>query len=198
MPRCLSLMSAVGLAAFLTAGAALAADDWNAAANAYRRGDYATVVRILRTLAQQGMVKAQAQLGYMYARGLGVPRNFVEAVKWYRLAAARGDAKSQYNLGVCHDLGQGVPRSITEAVKWFRLAADQGHPRAQYNLGVCYYKAEGVPRDVVAAYKWISLAARQGHPKAIALLPMLAQRLNPVQLAEAKRQAAAWRPKKTR
>ncbi len=196
MPRCLSMVSAVGLAVFLTAGAALATDDWNAAAAAYKRRDYATAVRILKKLAEQGLAKAQNELGRMYVYGLGVPRNYAEAVKWYRRAAAQGDVRAQYNLGVCHDLGQGVPRSIDKAVKWFRLAAAQGHPRAQYNLGVCYYKGEGVPKDFVAAYKWISLAARQGHRKAIRVLPIVARRMTPAQIAEAKRLAAQFRPKK--
>jgi len=198
MRRYLVLPLAICLALLVTAGVARAADDWATAAAAYRRGDYVTVVRIMKKLAQQGSASAQNQLGVMYVRGLGVRRNYAEAVKWYRQAAAQGNAKAQYNLGVCYDVGQGVPRSLPEAVKWWRKAAAQGHPKAQFNLGVCYLKGEGVPRDYVQAYQWISLAAGQGHPKAVRVLPRLARRMTPAQIAEAKRRVARFRPKKTR
>ncbi|MBU0516800.1 MAG: sel1 repeat family protein [Proteobacteria bacterium] len=198
MRRYLALPLAICLALLITAGAALASDDWKAAEAAYKRGDYATSARIIRKLALQGLAKAQAQLGYMYVRGLGVPRSYAEAVKWYRQAAEQGVAKAQYNLGVCYDTGQGVPRSYAQAVKWWRRAAAQGHAKAQFNLGVCYLKGEGVPRDYVRAYKWILLAAGQGHPKAIRVGPILARRMTPAQIAEAKRLAAKFRPKKAR
>jgi TPR repeat protein len=38
--------------------------------------------------AQKGDPKAQSQVGYMYAVGLGVAQNFVEAHKWTNIAAA--------------------------------------------------------------------------------------------------------------
>ena len=37
-------------------------------------------------LAQQGDASAQFTLGVMYDLGLGVPRDYPEAVKWYRMA----------------------------------------------------------------------------------------------------------------
>jgi TPR repeat protein len=39
---------------------------------AYRSGDYATALRILRPLAEQGNAAAQLNLGSMYAHGQGV------------------------------------------------------------------------------------------------------------------------------
>jgi len=32
--------------------------------------------------------RAQSNLGFMYATGVGVPQNDAEAVRWYRLASA--------------------------------------------------------------------------------------------------------------
>ena len=40
--------------------------------------------------AEQGNAGAQANLGIMYARGEGVPKNDTEAAKWYRKAAEQG------------------------------------------------------------------------------------------------------------
>ncbi len=105
---------------------------------------------------------------------------------------------AQFNVGVCSDQGQGVPKNYAEMVKWYRRSAEQGHAKAQFNIGVCYLKGEGLPKDYVRAYKWISLAAAQGHRLAIRAMPIVARRMTPAQIAEAKRMAAQFRPKKTR
>jgi TPR repeat protein len=63
-----------------------------------------------------------------------VPRDYVEAVKWWRLAAEQGLANAQYKLGFAYSEGKGVPRDDTEAVRWWRLAAEQNVANAQSNL----------------------------------------------------------------
>jgi uncharacterized protein len=42
---------------------------------AANRGDYATAMRILRPLAENGKARAQNALGNMYANGLGAPQD---------------------------------------------------------------------------------------------------------------------------
>ena len=70
------------------------------------------------------MPKASAQsvLGLMYDKGLGVPQDDAETVRWYRKAAEQGDATAQNNLGHMYSKGQGVPQNFVEAEKW-RLRA---------------------------------------------------------------------------
>ena len=105
---------------------------------AYDRGDYATSVRLIRPLADQGNATAQNRLGSMYSNGLGVPQNNAEAEKWFQLAADQGHASAQNNLGISYWNGVGVSQNYAEAVKWFRLAAYQGYAEAQFNLGSMY------------------------------------------------------------
>ena len=95
---------------------------------AYQRGDYATVIRELRPLAEQGHAEAQHNLGVMYGNGQGVPRDYAEAVKWYRKAAAQGMAKAQGNLGLMYVDGLGVPQDYVPAHMWFDLAASKFSP----------------------------------------------------------------------
>ena len=66
---------------------------------AFDRGDYATTLRLLRPLADQGDVYAQYNLGVMHDKAHGVPQNYAEALKWYRLAADQGHAVAQGSLG---------------------------------------------------------------------------------------------------
>jgi TPR repeat protein len=89
-PSTLTAWTRVALAAIilvLSLAAPVAADPLEDAAAAHERGDYATALRLLRPLANQGNSGAQYNLGFMYYEGEGVPQDFAEAVKWYRLAA---------------------------------------------------------------------------------------------------------------
>ena len=42
-----------------------------------------------RFAAEQGYTKAQHYLGLLYAAGRGIPKNFVQAHKWFNLTASR-------------------------------------------------------------------------------------------------------------
>jgi len=97
---------------------------------AYKRGDYATALRIYRPLAVQGNADAQLSMGVMYAEGLGVARDFSETAKWYRLGAEQGDARMQYYLGLMYGVGQGVTQDLVRAQMWIGLAAAAGHASA--------------------------------------------------------------------
>ena len=90
---------------------------------AAQQGDYATALSVYRPLADQGLARAQNNLGLMYDNGQGVPQDYAAAVGWYRKAAEQGIAEAQYNLGVMYDNGQGVPQDYVQAHKWFNLAA---------------------------------------------------------------------------
>jgi TPR repeat protein len=102
MGECLSAGFRAALAACLMAavlmGTAVAGPLENAAA-ALHRGDYATVGRIIQSLADQGDAAAQWRLGRMYYYGLGVPLEWAEALRWYRKAAEQGHAAARYDLG---------------------------------------------------------------------------------------------------
>ena len=59
---------------------------------AYEAGDYQKAFRLFKWLAQQGHMSAQHNLGFMYAKGWGVPANNVKAFYWFRKAAEQGHA----------------------------------------------------------------------------------------------------------
>ncbi len=112
--------------------------------------------------AAKGGADAQRNLGLCYYYGIGVSKDFSEAVRWYLLAADQGDAMAQNRLGFCYKNGEGVAKNLSEAVLLYRIAADQGNAYAQNNLGACYYNGLGVPKDFSEAVRWYRLAADQG------------------------------------
>jgi uncharacterized protein len=53
--------------------------------------DLAEAVKWYRRAAEQNYVLAQYDLGVCYAKGNGVPRDYVKAYMWWLLAAAQGN-----------------------------------------------------------------------------------------------------------
>src|SRR5262249_33205656 len=74
--------------------------------DAYRKGDYATALRLWRPLADAGNSDAQFRLGFLYHQGQGVPQDHAAAAAWYRKAAEQGNKWAQYLLGVLYGIGQ--------------------------------------------------------------------------------------------
>jgi hypothetical protein len=128
MPLRAALAASVMLVA--RAGTAIAGPYEDGVA-AYDRGDYATALRFIRPLADQGRAAAQFKLGFMYAKGEGVPQDDVEAMKWIRLAARQGNAEAQNALGIRYAESDGVvPQDYFRAYMWFDLSAMQGNQSA--------------------------------------------------------------------
>ena len=83
---------------------------------------------------------AEANLGFMYQEGRGVPQDDAEAAKWYRKAAERGNAHSQTNLGSMYQEGRGVSQHDAEAARTHnafaldaQLARGPGDGRSRYS-----------------------------------------------------------------
>jgi TPR repeat protein len=183
-----------------------AADQGDAVAQAllgnnYRTGrgvpqNYGEAVQWYRKAADQGFAQAQTTLGAQYVNGQGVTRNYGEAVKWFRLAADQDEANGQAQLGVMYEKGKGVPQNYGEAAKWYRKAAGRGGAVGQLYLGLMYKNGRSVPQDDVLAYMWLSLSAKTGFQEAIENRDEMARRMNPAQIAEARKLAREWKPAK--
>ena len=123
------------------------AGDFEEAVAAHKRGDFAAFISNLTKAAEQGHAEAQYSLGVAYSKGIGVAKDYEQAVYWFLKAAEQGFASAQYNLGFVHAEGRGVAKDYKQAVYWYLKAAEQGDADAQHNLALMYNKGEGVPRD---------------------------------------------------
>ena len=92
---------------------------------AYRSGDYLRAVTRIGPAAERGNARAQAQLGFMYQYGRGVPQNYGLAIYWYRRAAEQGNAVGQHLLGLMYDKGMGVATDHVAAHIWLNIAASR-------------------------------------------------------------------------
>ena len=184
----------------LALSAPVLAADFIAGLKAYQREDYATALKELWPLAEQGDAGAQFMLGGMYLHGRGVPQDYASAVKWYHRAAVQGQAEAQYILGTMYADGEGVPQDYASAMKWHRRAAEKGDAAAQHALGTMYAKGQGVPQDFVQAHLWFNLAAArlppgEGRDMAVSNRDQIEKLMTPEQIAEAQRLASEWKPR---
>lgn len=112
--------------------------------------------------ARGGAVSAQRNLGVMYDRGVGVPRDPAKAAEWLRTAAESGSRDAAYQLGAMYENGRGVAEDDAHAVSWFRKAALLGDREAQVKVGKAYEAGKGVAPDMGEALTWYRKAAGQG------------------------------------
>jgi uncharacterized protein len=105
--------------------------------------------------AENGNPMDQVFVGLDYAKGLGVPKDEVEAAKWYRRAALQGNSSGECCFGVMCMEGTGVPQDFVEAYKWFNLAAAQDDSSAPGNRA---FVARKMTPDQIAEAQRLSTA----------------------------------------
>src|SRR5207249_11377388 len=80
-----------------------------------------------------GNATAQYNLGLMYAKGSGAPKDDVQALAWFRKAAEQGELNSQFKLGVAYENGEGVAKDDILAYAHYAIAARSGNKQyAEY------------------------------------------------------------------
>ncbi len=142
--------------------------------------------------ANQGSAGAQFLLGFFYAEGQGVAKNEQEAIKWYTLAAEQGHADAIVTLGMMYSEGRGVKRDLQEAVRWYTQAAGQGNADVQLILAEMLAGSPKELENLQESYKWTLLAEANGRDVA-GLKILLASRLTAAQIADAQKQAQAFK-----
>jgi len=90
---------------------------------AYTQADYPKAMAEFRPLAEQGDVRGQYFVGFLYHYGYGVKADQTEASKWFRLAGEQGDSRALYYLGKRYENGEGVERDAVAAQTWLSLSA---------------------------------------------------------------------------
>ncbi len=88
----------------------------------------------LKARAERGDGQAQYELGVRYFEGREVPKDLIEALRWFKMSADNGVASGQIKLGWMYENGKGVAQDTAEARRWYARAADQGNPFAEKAL----------------------------------------------------------------
>lgn len=121
-------------------------------------------IHYLRPLAIIGDPEAQDLLGEMYALGLGINKDDIEAIKWFKKAGSKRAAKYEYNIAEqyrrFYEEGSGNTAEIAvDAIKWYKISAEDGYPKAAEFLGRVYSEGlMGLPRDPKQSQYWYDKA----------------------------------------
>ncbi len=102
--------------------------------------------------------------GYRYYMGIGVPRNYAKALRFYLAAAEKGDPEAQFIVGGMYYQGLGTDPNRKEALRWLLKAAEQGvwSPESLRILGTMYLQGTGVPQNFQEARNYLERAAELG------------------------------------
>lgn len=124
--------------------------------------DYREAKSWFEHAVQGGSADGYADLGRLYAKGLGVRRDDAMALSLFSEAAKRGSPDGTYRVGLAYFDGLGVAKDLTTACQWFMRAAADHHPYAEGQTGVCYYNGTGVAQNHETAFNWFVLAGQAG------------------------------------
>ena len=150
-------------------------------------GDF---MQMLRRLAEGGNADIMYRLGRIYALGIGVSRDEVEAVRWYRRGAAASNAAAMAGLGQMLIEGRGTGKDPEEGLRWLQAAIDKGSTDAMYAVGQMALEGRGVNKDPSEAVRLFSAAAEAGHAAAMVELGLIYDNANGVPADYVK--AAHW------
>ena len=159
--------------------------DLDSGVAAYMAKDYGAAYTLLALPAQEGDIKANWMLAFMYGKGLGGPVDQAAAFRIYEDMAAKYDPEepdrsTRYFMvdglsRLADELrtgneSAGITRDRRRALRLYQMAASAGHANAQYGLGTMYLFGEGVAKDRSYAMRWLGTAAQKRHAGAAAIL----------------------------
>lgn len=148
--------------------------DWNKWHAAYKRGDYASILKEIQPLVKQNDHDALFWLGWLYEHGKGVEKNDEKAFLCYahiyiHYKNPKPIVFDRLAFMVLEGRGGAKPDTAKAAV-YFRKAAENGYRSSQVNLGVMYKNGDGVPQNYTEAVKWFRKAAENGSSDAMMYL----------------------------
>ena len=141
---------------------------------------------------------AQRRIAWFYKNGVGLPKNFKEAVRWYKKAVDEsGDELSMIALGNLYEKGTGAPKNFNAARVLYEKCAMKGNPHCQIELARVFREGNGVNKNLIVSYKWLALAAAalpDGEEKASIVVARieLTNDMTEDQLNDARRRVNDW------
>ena len=114
---------------------------------------------------------AMVNLGTMYAKGFGMPKNIHKAYELFERAASMGHETASFYLGGMYENGIGVTADKGESIRHYTVAANANMATAQLKLGILLRND-----DIVNSMKWMIRAAHAGEAQAHSLLTFVSNK----------------------
>lgn len=127
------------------------------------RGEFHAAIEQFRPLVAEGYAPAQYQMGIVYQKGYGVPKDGMKALALFELAAEQNYSDAQFELALIYSEGKLVKQDLKKAYDLTYKAAKKGLASAQYNLAVMLANGTGTAQDDFKASRWYQNAADQNY-----------------------------------
>lgn len=134
------------------------------AIGAYDAQEYNKAKAIWERLSDSN-TDAMVNLGTMYVKGFGVPKNIGAAFEFFDRAASFGHEIASFYLGGMYENGIGVSADKEQSIRYYTVAAEANMSTAQLKLGILLRND-----DVLNSMKWMIRAAHAGEAQAHSLL----------------------------
>ena len=92
-------------------------------ATAFKDGNLEHAIQRWSTAAAKGHELAQYNLGLMNRDGIGLPKNYATALKWFAKASKNGNPMASVQMAKMFEMGNGVPKNYQMAVVLFHVGA---------------------------------------------------------------------------
>jgi TPR repeat protein len=90
--------------------------------------------------AKGGCMEGQYNLGVLFHKGEGMPKDEKQSLAWFEKAADSGYPDAQFSIGLLYEKGKDMPKNEAVAQAWFKKAADQGNKKAREKLASVEHK----------------------------------------------------------
>jgi len=109
------------------------------------------------------------RMGYLYANGTEVPKNYKLASKYYSKACQLDSKKGCYSFADLYQKGKGVPKNYKLANTYYKKACKLGNKAGCLNLGLSYAKGQGVVLNDKLSVQYFNKACKLNSAKGCAL-----------------------------
>ncbi|MDR3088239.1 MAG: sel1 repeat family protein [Desulfobulbaceae bacterium] len=124
--------------------------------------------------AEQGNAEAMLVVGELYARGVGVTKNFTKALAWYEKSAEAGNGEAAFRVGFSYEIGMGAVVDMKNAVVAYNQAVRLGSARGLHKMAMLRLTGGGgVEKDRSAGLTMLQEAARSGDSAAYNSIAMI-------------------------
>ena len=147
-------------------------------------GDHERGFKYMQGAANLGCANAAYRVGDCLVRGIGVPENLDEGIKWLQVAANSHDREALFSLYMW-STGRSTPEKLKHT--WLQEAAERGHP-----LAMCVYgrKLINLELDTELGVDFITRAAMENNGDAQHDLGRMCKRGD--HMAQNREAAALW------
>jgi len=157
-----------------------------------RNGNPEGAIAIWGPLAENGHVRAQYELGRLYAAGEGIDADPELAFKWWLLAAESGHKEAQVHIANMYREGLGTEPDEEKSFAWMSHAANRGILAAEIGLAKYYYDGYGTERDEKESMLWLLVAMMSGGMPDTSIGLTMSKTFDRYEMAEIRAQADAW------